>query len=175
MAVQTLAGQIVNRLVKDNGIFPSNGRLPVLAYHEVLKLPAGDAARGVEKLFDSHSWRGSWRNGIFSYHHYHSTAHEALGVYRGSARVQLGGPTGPEFEVQREDVIAIPAVVAHKNLGSSLDFRVVGAYPAGQRYDMNYGKANERPRADRNIANVTLPELDPVFGDTGPLFWLWSS
>ena len=38
---------------------------------------------------------------------------------------------------------------------------------------MNYGKANERPQADRNIAKVGLPKLDPVFGDTGPLIRLW--
>ena len=175
MAIQILTGKIVHRLISDDGTFPNNGRLPLLAYQGVLELPADDPARGVEELFEVHNWGSSWRNGIFSYHHYHSTAHEALGVYSGNARTQLGGPKGPEFEVQRGDVIVIPAGVAHKNLSSSRDFRVVGAYPAGQRYDMNYGKANERPRADRNIAGVALPELDPVFGDAGPLIRLWHS
>ena len=173
MTAQKDSGKTVDRLIKDDGTFPNNGRLPLLAYQGVLELPAGDPARGVEKLFDAHNWEGSWRNGIFSYHHYHSTAHEVLGVYSGNARVQLGGPEGPEFEVRRGDVIVIPAGVAHKNLGSSLDFRLVGAYPAGQRPDMNTGKAGERPRADRNIAKVSLPKLDPVSGDTGPLIRLW--
>ena len=173
MALQKQTGKTVHSLINDDGTFPNNGRLPLLAYQGVLELPAGDPARGVEELFDAHNWEGSWRNGIFSYHHYHSTAHEALGVYSGNVRVQLGGPKGPEFEVRRGDVIVIPAGVAHKNLGSSLDFRVVGAYPAGQRHDMNYGKAGERPQADRNIAKVGLPKLDPVFGDTGPLIRLW--
>ena len=173
MTAQILAEKMIHRLIKDDGKFPNNGRLPLLAYQGVLILPTDDPARGIEELFYAHNWGGSWRNGIFSYHHYHSTAHEALGVYSGNAKVQLGGPKGLKFEVQRGDVIVIPAGVAHKNLGSSLDFRVVGAYPAGQRYDMNYGKPGERPRADRNIARVVLPELDPVFGDTGPLIKLW--
>ena len=173
MTVQLTVGKTIHCLLKDDGTFPNNGRLPLLAYQGVLELPADDPARCVKELFHAHNWGGSWRNGIFSYHHYHSTAHEALGVYGGNARVQLGGPGGPEFEVQRGDVIVIPAGVAHKNLGSSLDFRVVGAYPTGQRPDMNTGKADERPRADRNIADVSLPALDPVFGDAGPLVRLW--
>ena len=166
-------GKTIQRLIKDDGTFPNNGRLPLLAYQGVLKLPAGDPARGVEELFHANDWGGSWRNGIFGYHHYHSTAHEALGVYGGNARVQLGGPQGPKFEVRQGDVIVIPAGVAHKNLGSSFDFRVVGAYPAGQRPDMNTGKAGDRPKADRNIDRVALPKLDPVFGNTGPLIRFW--
>ena len=173
MASPKQTGKTIHRLIKDDGTFPNNAHLPLLAYQGVLALPAGDPARAVEELFEVHNWGGSWRNGIFSYHHYHSTAHEALGVYSGNARVQLGGPSGPEFEVGRGDVIVIPAGVAHKNLGASPDFRVVGAYPAGQRPDMNTGKSNERPQADRNIANVALPTMDPVFGDAGPLIRLW--
>ena len=164
---------VLHRLIVDDGTFPNNDRLPLLVYRGALELTGRNPARPVEDLFDAHHWFGAWRNGIFGYHHYHSTAHEVLGVYSGTARVQLGGEKGPEFEIRQGDVIVIPAGVAHKNLGSSRDFKVVGAYPGGQRYDMNYGKAGERPRADRNIANVSLPELDPVFGDSGPLIDLW--
>ncbi len=173
MTAQNVGGKTIHRLITDDKTYPNNGRLPLLAYRGVLQLPADDPARGVEELFHANGWGGSWRNGIFGYHHYHSTAHEALGVYSGNARVQLGGPKGPEFEIQQGDVIVIPAGVAHKNLGSSIDFRVVGAYPAGQRPDMNTGKASERPQADRNIARVGMPKLDPVFSDTGPLIRLW--
>ena len=38
-----------------------------------------------------------WRNGIFDFHHYHSTAHEALGIAKGEVTVVLGGPDGEEF------------------------------------------------------------------------------
>jgi len=173
MLSKTPTEKIVHILISDDGIFPNNGRLPLLLYKGTIELPARDPARVVEELFESHSWSGSWRNGIFGVHHYHSTAHEVLGVTSGKARVQLGGPTGSMYTVKKGDVIVIPAGVAHKNLGASLNFRVVGAYPDGQNWDMNYGKAGERPQVDRNIARVPLPEQNPVFGENGPLIDLW--
>jgi uncharacterized protein YjlB len=68
---------------EDDGAFP-NSPLPVLVYHEVPE--AGDARR-CERLFAQNDWRGAWRNGIYSFHHFHSIAHEVLGVVRGSATV----------------------------------------------------------------------------------------
>jgi len=44
----------------------------------------------------------------FSFAHYHSTTHEALGVYRGSATLRLGGEHGKNVEVHAGDVIVIP-------------------------------------------------------------------
>lgn len=75
--------------------------------------------------------------------------------------------------MSRGDVVVIPAGVAHKNLGASPGFALVGAYPAGQLWDMMYGKPGERPRADENIARVPLPEADPVYGAGGPLLAHW--
>lgn len=159
---------------RDDGIFPNNAKLPLILYRGAMALPARDSALTVEKLFQTHEWAGSWRNGIFPYHHYHSTAHEVLGVPKGSAQVQLGGDHhGQTFEIQAGDVIIIPAGVAHKNLGSTPDFQVIGAYPLGQTWDMNYGKPTERPQADQNIAQVPLPRLDPVYGKKGLLAEYW--
>ena len=110
---------------------------------------------------------------MYGYHHYHSTAHEVLGVYGGTAEIQLGGEDGVVVSIARGDMVIIPAGVAHKNLGSSRDFRVVGAYPRGQRPDMNYGRAGERPRADENITRVVLPAIDPIYGSHGPLMKRW--
>jgi len=64
----------------------------------------------------------------------------------------------------------------HEILGDidqSPDFRVVGAYPRDQMWDMNTGKPAERPQADEHIKNVPLPEADPVFGKSGPLIRFW--
>jgi uncharacterized protein YjlB len=61
-------------------------------------------------------------------------------------------------------VIIIPAGVAHKNLGSDAKFGCVGAYPEGKEYDMNYGKPEERGITLHNIASVSMPDADPVFG-----------
>jgi len=165
--------EVICETLEDDGTYPNNAALPLLAYRSAVQLPERDLASTFEALFPANGWGGSWRNGVYGYHHYHSTAHEVLGVYGGTARVQLGGETGLVVEVQAGDVVIIPAGVAHKNLGASAHFRVVGAYPRGQRPDMNYGREGERPRADRNIANVATPAADPVYGTAGPLVEHW--
>lgn len=160
--------------LKEDGAIPNNDKLPLLVYAGALRLPDKDPAATCEVLFRENGWGRSWRNGIYGFHHYHSTAHEVLGVYRGTAKVQFGGDNGTLVTVEAGDVIIIPAGVAHKNMGSSRDFGVVGAYPGGQDWDMNYGKISERSQADKNIAQVALPQKDPVFGSEGPLREHWS-
>ena len=103
-----------------------------------MEFHGNDAAVPVEEMFDKNRWPSSWRNGIFGFHHYHSTAHEVLGVYGGAAKVQLGGEGGIICDLKIGDVVVIPAGVSHKKLSSTGDFRVVGAYPAGQSPDMCY-------------------------------------
>jgi len=159
-------------LLEDTGAFP-NSRLPALVYQGVLS--GGDLAARFEALFGGNGWPGAWRNGLYSAHHYHSTAHEALGVYRGSVQVRLGGPAGKLVTLAAGDVAILPAGLAHKNEGQTGDFAVVGAYPVGTAPDMNYGKSGERPASDQNIARVPLPSHDPVTGVAGALIRLWRS
>lgn len=159
--------------LKDDGIFPNNEKYPLLVYRDVIVSDGGDTASTIEHIFGKNGWGGMWRNGIYARHHYHSTAHEVLGVYSGSATVQLGGEDGIRSTIRRGDVVVIPAGVAHKRLDSSGDFMVVGAYPQGQMWDMNYGRPGERPGTDRNIAAVPVPDTDPVYGKKGPLKKLW--
>ena len=144
----------------DDGTFP-NSRLPVLIYRGALASPS---AAAFEEMFEANGWSSAWRNGLFSVHHYHSTAHEVLGIYEGRVNARLGGGRGTLVTLVAGDVVVIPAGVAHKNEGASADFRVVGAYPVGTSPDMQYGKPGERPAADRNIARVGLPAGDPVRG-----------
>lgn len=164
---------IVTLYIEDDGNFPGNA-LPVLLYRQAVTIRASDPARGLESLFHDNGWEDTWRNGIFDFHHYHSTAHEALGCSRGWVRVQLGGPAGTEIRLEAGDVIVLPAGIAHKNLGDSGDYQVIGAYPPGQSPDMCYGEPGERPGADRAIASVALPRTDPVRGSQGPLLEEWS-
>jgi uncharacterized protein YjlB len=154
----------------DDGTFP-NSRLPVLYYKGVLNIPLLFPATHVKHLFEKNNWLNSWDDGIFEYHHYHSITHEVLGIYEGGTVLRIGGDTGVKLRVEKGDVLIIPAGVAHKNLdGESVG--VVGAYPDGRNYDMNYGKPGERPKTDENIKGVPVPATDPVFGNQGlPPAW----
>ena len=166
--------QVICEILKDDGTYPNHAVLPLLAYQGAVTIPGHNPAAIFEALFEANQWGGSWRNGVYGYHHYHSRAHEVLGVYSGTAKVQLGGEQGISVSISQGDVVIIPAGVAHKNLGASHDFRIVGAYPFGQSPDMCYGRPGERPQADHNIASVTLPQSDPVYGIHGPLKEHWA-
>jgi uncharacterized protein YjlB len=166
---------IIRHLLPDDGTFPNNALLPLMVYRGVFHLPGTEKGKTVEEIFESNGWTNAWRDGVYDYHHYHSTAHEVLGVIHGSARIQFGGPSGISLLLEQGDVVIIPAGVAHKNIGDNIDFVCIGAYPEGQQYDMNYGKEGERPKADENIKNLALPDTDPVYGINGPLLRNWGS
>jgi len=167
--------KIQSYLLTDDGTWPNNSTLPLLYYPGAFTWSEREDPAEVEQVFHGNHWINSWRNGIYSFHHYHSTAHEVLGIYGGTVTVQLGGPDGVILDAQSGDVIVIPAGVAHKNHGSSRDFRCIGAYPDGQTWDMNYGKPGERPAADENIARLKLPSRDPIFGNHGPVGEFWKT
>jgi uncharacterized protein YjlB len=155
--------------------FPNNPKLPVLVYRGAFQLPAhGDVARQIERTFSRHGWSGGWRDGVYNYHHYHSTAHEVLGCYSGKASLMLGGPDGVRVEIARGDVIVLPAGAAHKSIDTSADFKVVGAYAEARAADMRRGKPEELPLTEHAIAQVPLPNADPVHGPSGPLREHWS-
>jgi len=155
---------------KDDGQIP-NSRYPLLIYKNAFELRGDEGASWLEKHFREQNWTNSWRNGIYSFHHYHSTSHEVLGIYSGSALVHLGGEQGQKVKIEAGDIIIIPAGVGHKNL-SSENLGVVGAYPDGRSWDINTGKPGERPGTDKNIASLPIPETDPFTGKSGlPQVW----
>ncbi|MDH5823148.1 cupin domain-containing protein [Luteimonas sp. RD2P54] len=158
--------------LESNGWVPNNPRLPVLVYRRVEPARGAEAtAIAFERRFGRHRWPAGWRDGIFGYHHYHSTAHEALGVAAGSARVMLGGPGGEVVEIDAGDVLVLPAGTGHRREAASDDFLVVGAYPAGQRWDLCTSAAT--PAMLRRIAAVPVPAVDPAAGSAGDLPSLW--
>src|SRR5579875_2684353 len=131
-----------------------NSRLPLLLWRAAL--PADAAA--IERHFATNGWRNSWRDGIYPFHHFHSTAHEVLGLARGRARVLFGGPEGIALDVAAGDVVAIPAGVGHCRLAASADLLVVGAYPGGADPDLQRGAPEEAEEVKRNIARVPRPD-----------------
>jgi uncharacterized protein YjlB len=151
----------------DDGIIPNHPHLPLLVHAGVLGTATADRAAAFEALFARHGWGRMWRNGIYGFHHYHSTAHEVLGIAAGVARVRFGGEHGTSLELEAGDAVLIPAGVGHRRLDASGDLLVVGAYPAGQRPDLCRGRPAERPAALASIRAVPLPERDPVTGRAG--------
>ena len=165
--------EVIDLIIKENNDFQNNPDLPLVHYKAAFDLPNFGAAAEMEKVLVENGWGNNWRNGIYDYHHFHSEAHEYVGVYGGSAEIQFGGASGVILKVEKGDVIIIPAGVAHKRVSSSFGFSVIGAYPPGQSPDMKYGKPEEKLLVKNNIKNVTFPQFDPVQGKNGALIKLW--
>lgn len=159
----------------DDGTVPNNSTLPLVVYRAAIDVSAAhDPESTIEQIFMANGWGHSlWRNGIYSYLHYHARTHEALGIARGNARVRFGGAEGEEVEVEAGDVAVLPAGTGHQKLSSSTDLRVIGGYPAGGSYNLCRGTESEHAQALKTIPDVPLPQSDPLLGNDGPLLDLW--
>jgi uncharacterized protein YjlB len=162
-------------LFKDDGKVPNNPALPALVYKDAVDFSGNDPARAIESLFAQNGWgHGQWRNGIYPFVHYHAMIHEVLGIARGMARVQLGGPNGETFDFAAGDVAVLPAGTGHQRLSGSADLLVIGAYPPEGTYNLCRGdNPADREKALTMIPNVPVPASDPVLGENGPLPKLW--
>ena len=149
-----------------------NSPHPVLIYRQ-LPLAGPSPAEAFERLFDSHLWPSAWRGTVYDYHHYHSTAHEVLGVASGWARLMLGGEKGEEVELRAGDALVLPAGTGHCALEASEDFQVVAGYPLDQQYDMQRPDAASHDASRARIARVGVPVSDPLAGTQGALVTLW--
>lgn len=150
-----------------------NNALPLLRYVQVLPAHAGDPAAWFEQRFDTHGWAPRWRYPVFTWTHFHSNTHEVLGIFQGEARLQLGGEEGVTLVVKHGDAILIPAGVGHKQLSATRDFMATGAYPAGFTPDTFVDEIEHLAKARQNVAKVSLPETDPLYGKEGGLAALW--
>ena len=147
---------------------PNHPHWPLLLYPGALTAPSAEA---FEALFARNRWPAAWRNGVFAFHHYHSNAHEALGVYEGEVTVLFGGEGGVSVTARPGDVLVLPAGTGHKKLAARGALGIVGAYPEGAEPDTcRGGDASKRFAA---IVRVPLPACDPVRGADGPLFEHW--
>jgi uncharacterized protein YjlB len=168
------APNVVAHLLAAHGGIPNHPRWPLLVYPGAVALEGEeDPAAAFEHLFERNGWPPAWRNGVHGFHHYHSTAHEALGVYSGEVTVRFGGDRGVDLLARPGDVLVLPAGTGHKKLSSRGRLGIVGAYPAGQHPDACTPLTGRLRRDTQAVARVPLPAADPLFGARGPLFEYW--
>ncbi|WP_129140811.1 cupin domain-containing protein [Modicisalibacter coralii] len=155
---------------QDDGKIP-NSRLATLAFRarfgaQPQELNRERLAAAFGERFTAYGWRPSWRGGVFDYHHYHSTAHEAFGVLSGWGRLRLGGEAGRDVELYRGDVLVLPAGTGHCHLASSEDFLLLAAYPEDQpTLDLIGADPARHDEALARIAEVSQPAHDPLGGE----------
>lgn len=150
-----------------------NNRLPLLVWRAAIAPDPDDRAEPFERTFRANGWTRSWRNGIYPYDHFHSTAHEVLGIASGSGRVRFGGEGGLELDLSVGDVVVVPAGVAHMLVEERDRFLVVGAYAGGLQWDIVRPSPRTLDPARERILLVPLPEADPLSGEAGCLTRLW--
>ena len=156
--------QIERYDLRDDGLVPNNSALALVVYRGTFKQSARDAEQSIIRRFAANGWSNAWINGIYAFQHYHATAHEVLGLARGSARVQFGGLEGPVVVVSAGDVVLIPAGVGHCRIDASADLSVVGAYPGGAVPDLQRAMQDARLAAMTTIPLVPPWRNDPVTG-----------
>jgi uncharacterized protein YjlB len=161
---------------KDDGQTPNNPKLPLVIYRTPVMLPHDlDPAAVFEELFAANGWKDSWRDGVYDFLHFHTRTHEVLGIARGSVRVEFGGANGRTIDLKAGDVAILPAGTGHRRRSASRNLLVVGAYPAGGKYDEPKPSDVDHHKAVLAIGKVRLPNKDPVYGKTGPLTRIWGS
>lgn len=158
----------------DDGDIPNHPAWPMIVYQGVIGADVADAALAFEALFARHGWGDGWRNGIYAFPHYHSNAHEVLGIAAGEALVRFGGASGREIKVGTGDAVLLPAGTGHERLTASADLLVIGAYPPGPRCDLKRAGEADRLQIRQRIGKVTRPAQDPVKGDSGPVLTMWA-
>ena len=152
---------------RPSGMLP-NSRFPLLTHRGAVP---GGGADAVCDRFRANGWLNNWRYpGIYTYHHFHSTTHECLGVAAGWMELVLFGKGGATLRVETGDVIVMPAGVSHCMVGSSDDILMVGGYPEGRDWDNiqeEHLTEDLRRAAAKRIMMLPIPARDPVTG--GPM------
>jgi uncharacterized protein YjlB len=155
---------------ENDGVIPNN-RLPLLIYKNVLQFIPD---KNFQLAFSKNDWTNNWQDIVLDYDHFHSNTHEVLGLAKGIARLKIGGKNGEIVLVETGDLVIMPAGVGHYSVDNSLDYQFVGGYPNGVAWNSKLSLKNEdRVSIIEEIANIPIPNKDPLLGNKGPLFDFW--
>lgn len=189
-------GSVEHILIPEEGTAPNNNVLPLILYRSAAQFSNGEEPERVfENIFWGNNWGSSFRDGTFPFHHYHSAAHEVVGIARGTAVLQFGGPNGPIVNVEAGDAALIPAGVVHCRLDDEPGYSIVGAYPPGQLPDCCVLSEEDHVVASKHpdisdlvvkvitgnkltevktlISETALPITDPIQGEKGFVTTVW--
>jgi uncharacterized protein YjlB len=146
---------------QDDGFIP-NSKFPVLINRKAINFLSMDASEAEAMLKErglKTKWKLEWLWKVYKRPHYHSTTHEALVVFQGSATLRLGGHRlGKLVKVKEGDAIVIPAGVAHQAMERSNDFLVFGFYPVRSKpWDLLFCRKKERAISLPNLTRLGKP------------------
>ena len=159
----------------DDGDVPNHSRWPMIVYVQAIAPETLQKSEyAFDELFERNGWPVGFRNGIYPFTHYHSNAHEVLGIARGEATVQFGGKSGKILTARAGDALLLPADTGHKLISSGPDLLVIGAYPPGSNRDLMRSGEPDKAAIRARIAKVAKPDTDPVSGAAGVMLSPWT-
>ena len=89
-----------------------------------------------------------------------------------SNRFRLVGARGArDVALETGDMVALPAGAGHCLVEADAGFEVIGAYPAGQEWDLCRDAPDDAML--QRISEVPFPASDPLEGPDGALPRLW--
>ncbi|KAJ5301641.1 hypothetical protein PENANT_c002G07044 [Penicillium antarcticum] len=172
-----------------------NSKLPVIVYRDAL---INKTPEGAQEAVETSAWinGGHWKiqkDSLAGTSHYHSITHEAYTVLHGNATYLLGrspldneidengNPVGVVFKASEGDVFVLPAGVSHFVTDTEDGYEILGFYSLSehnsheQPYDMHYGRRSveDTEAMRKDIEKVSVPMVDPIYGERGPMQEIW--
>jgi uncharacterized protein YjlB len=147
--------------------------LPVVHYHPFASNEEAFDPSAIESLVSKHGFEPQWRYPMYNFDHFHSTTHELLVPFRGSATLVLGGIES--IDVRAGDVLLLPAGVAHRAESTQNGFCMVGSYPTGSKaWDICKGGEEGVESKISGLGNGEIT-MDPIYGKdaSAPIMKAW--
>lgn len=172
LPISSLSPRVLH--LTDHGSFLNSASgLPVVLYHPFDTSNQALDPSAVESHVSKNSFVPQWRYPMFDFDHFHSTTHELLVPFRGTATLVLGGTK--RVDVQAGDVLLLPAGVAHRAEKTDGDFCMVGSYPSGaKQWDTCRGGEEGTEERIRGLGTGGV-NMDPVYGQerNAPVTQAW--